>query len=102
MKSIIVIVVTLFSVSAVAEQQLYWGVAKDDAGKIVYTERHRVQFANSKVVSSETTYFSPDRKTEIATLISDYSKSVSLPTYEFVDLRTNYREGHQARLGITD
>jgi len=72
---------------------VHWGIAKNDFGDVVYTEKHTVTRENGVTKRSETIYYDKTRNTKIATLISDYSKSISLPTYEFVDLRTGYREG---------
>ena len=72
---------------------VHWGVAKDRSGKVIYTERHTVTEDNGVIKSSETDYFDSSRKEKIGVLSSDYVRSVSMPTYEFRDLRTGYREG---------
>jgi hypothetical protein len=81
------------SLATTPQEITHWGIARNDEGMIVYTEKHEIKKVKNKVVNSKTTYFDKDRKNVIATLISDYSKSVSLPTYEFIDHRTKYREG---------
>ena len=76
-----------------ADTTIYWGEAKTPSGKIAYTERHTVISMNDVLKSTRTEYFDADRKKKIAVLDSDYSKSLSMPTYEFRDLRSSYREG---------
>ena len=78
---------------ATAKTTTNWGVARTTDGAIAYTEHHRIEFEAEKLKSSVTTYFKEDRKTKIATLSSDYSKSQTMPTYEFQNLRSGYREG---------
>ncbi len=75
-----------------AEEISYIGEARDDKGMLVYTEKHRVHSAGGTTTGSMTEYAAPDGSL-IATLRSDYARSVALPTYVFEDLRRNYREG---------
>lgn len=75
-----------------AEEASYKGEAVDDKGRAVYTEFHQVSRAEGKLARSLTEYRAPDGVL-IATLRSDYSRSIAMPTYVFEDLRRNYREG---------
>jgi hypothetical protein len=83
----------LSAVRARGESMTHRGIAKNGAGKVVYIEHHTITSLDGVLKSSETDYYGPDRNTKIATLRSDYARSRSMPTYEFVDLRSNYREG---------
>jgi hypothetical protein len=82
----------LFAGSAEAKDTAYLGEARDEKGNLVYTERHTVRSGAQGVADSLTEYLAPDGSL-IATLRSDYSRSVALPTYVFEDLRRDYREG---------
>ncbi len=70
----------------------YRGEARDERGELVYTEHHQVRSTESGLAESVTEYRAPDG-TLIATLRSDYSRSLTTPTYIFEDLRRNHREG---------
>lgn len=83
---------TLIAGSAGATDTAYLGEARDEKGDLVYTERHTVRSGAQGVADSLTEYLAPDGSL-IATLRSDYSRSVALPTYVFEDLRRDYREG---------
>jgi len=91
------ILLTILLISSQANAQskpnVHWGVAKNDAGNIIYTERHSITSLNDVLKNSETLYFDSLRKNKIGILTSDYSRSLAMPTYEFRDLRTGYREG---------
>ena len=97
MKLVLILVLSLLSFGggALGNNTLvtHMGIAKNQAGKVVYREWHEVQVVAGEVKSSLTTYYAPTSKEKIAELRSNYSKSIKMPTYEFVDLRTNYREG---------
>ena len=82
-----------FSTNAVSNESRYIGIAKDETGAILYKERHTLYKENGILKSSETAYFLPDGSKKIATLKSDYSKSLALPTYQFIDLVRGYKEG---------
>lgn len=71
---------------------VYRGEARDEDDNLVYREKHTVKFVGDRVLNSLTEYMSPDGEL-IATMESDYSKSVAMPTYLFEDKRTGYREG---------
>ena len=67
------------------------GTATKD-GKVVYIEQHEALFRDGEVVTSKTTYTSPDGKPE-ATLTSDFKNSIPNADHEFHDLRDNRRYG---------
>lgn len=68
------------------------GLAKNDAGVVVYTEKHVITYKDQKLESSNTEYLNASGKL-IATMTSDYRQSVSMPTYNFTDLRFGTTEG---------
>lgn len=82
----------LFAGAVHGETTAYLGEARDGQGNLVYTERHTVRSGAQGVADSLTEYLTPDGAL-IATLRSNYSRSVALPTYVFEDLRRDYREG---------
>jgi len=75
-----------------ADEFVYAGEARDESGALVYTEKHVVRSEAGTTTGSLTEYRAPDGAL-IATMRSDYSRSVAMPTYVFEDLRRNYREG---------
>jgi hypothetical protein len=75
-----------------ADESTYVGEAKDAKGALAYTEKHVVNSEAGRTTGSVTEYRAPDGKL-IATMRSDYSRSVAMPTYVFEDLQRNYREG---------
>lgn len=75
-----------------AENVIYRSEATNEDGELVYREKHTVQFDGERVLRSLTEYRSPEGEL-IATMESDYAKSVSMPTYVFEDLVRGYREG---------
>lgn len=70
----------------------YRGEATNEKGALVYTEHHRVNSVNGVTTSSITEYRAPNGEL-LASMHSDYSRSLSMPTYVFEDLQRNYREG---------
>jgi hypothetical protein len=75
-----------------ADELIYVGEATDEKGALAYTEKHVVSSEAGKTTGSVTEYRAPDG-TLIATMRSDYARSVAMPTYVFEDLQQNYREG---------
>lgn len=69
-------------------------MAYEDVGKkkLLYTEEHKAIYKAGVVVRSTNDYFDPNGK-KIAELNSDYSKSQTMPVYQFKDLRTGRYEG---------
>ena len=78
--------------AARADEDDYRGEAQDKKGALVYTEQHLVSSSAGRTTGSVTEYRAPDGAL-IATMRSDYSRSVAMPTYVFEDLQRNYREG---------
>jgi hypothetical protein len=91
-----VIVTSLLMVSSgaslAAEREVHWGEARNEQGELVYKEKHSVTREGGRVITSLTEYFSPTGEL-LATMESDYSRNLSMPTYVFEDLRRGYREG---------
>jgi hypothetical protein len=82
----------LSSASLAAEREVHWGEARNEQGELVYREKHSVTREGARVITSLTEYFSPAGQL-LATMESDYSRNLSMPTYVFEDLRRGYREG---------
>ena len=92
----IVIVTALSTVlsnaSFAAEKEVHWGEARNEQGELVYREKHSVTREGGRVITSLTEYINPAGQV-IATMESDYSRNVSMPTYVFEDHLRGYREG---------
>jgi hypothetical protein len=82
----------LSSASFASEKEVHWGEARNQQGDLVYKEKHSVTREGDRVITSLTEYISPAGQV-IATMESDYSQNVSMPTYVFEDHRRGYREG---------
>jgi hypothetical protein len=78
--------------AAAADEDVYIGEATDEKGALVYTEKHLVSSSHGRTTGSVTEYRAPNGEL-IATMRSDYSRSVAMPTYVFEDLQRNHREG---------
>jgi len=89
---LLLVVNTSFAIPEITTDVSYRGEARDEDNNLVYREKHTVKFVGDRVLNSLTEYMSPDGEL-IATMESDYSKSVAMPTYLFVDKRTGHREG---------
>lgn len=85
--------------TAGAEEDVYIGEAKDEKGALVYTEKHQMTSVDGKMIGSVTEYRASDGEL-IATMKSDYSRSLAMPTYVFEDLKRNYREGLRWQDGV--
>lgn len=68
------------------------GLAKNDAGVVVYTEKHVITYTDQKLDRARTEYLNTSGKL-IATMTSDYRQSISMPTYNFTDIRFGTTEG---------
>lgn len=68
------------------------GVARNEAGEVVYREQHRVTYRDGRHVSGETRYLSPAGES-IARLDSDYGNHPYVPTYRFEDYRFQREDG---------
>lgn len=83
---------TLFSMHAWCKTVEITGTARAD-GKIVYIEKHRVQYAaDGKLLSAETHYDSSEGK-PLAFLKSDFTKSLTVPDHVVEDFRTGEVQG---------
>jgi len=91
----LMLVLALYSnVSAedVTRVETYWGVARNDAGKVVYREKHTTYHRDGRILRSVTDYIGPDGSV-IAVMDSNYERSLAMPTYAFKDHRRGYEEG---------
>lgn len=79
----------LLSFSALAST--HQGVATWE-GRVIYTEKHSITQTSGTIQKAETEYVTKDGKL-IATLKSDFSKSVALADHEFYDARFERRYG---------
>lgn len=77
---------------------VYWGEARDEDDGLVYREKHITNYVDGKTKKSLTLYQDPTGR-EIASLESDYEKSLAMPTYVFKDFRRDYEEGLRFRDG---
>jgi hypothetical protein len=88
------LLVFLFPFEAFAQETevVYWGEARDDQGNVVYREKHITNYVDGQTKRSLTLYEDPTGR-EIASLESDYTLSLAMPTYVFKDYQRNYEEG---------
>ena len=90
----------LFPFEAFAQEteEIYWGEARDDQGNLVYREKHITNHVDGRTKRSLTLYEDPTGR-EIASLESDYTLSLAMPTYVFKDYQRDYEEGLRFRDG---
>ena len=70
---------------------IYEGLAKNSEGELVYKEIHNAVFnKDGKIVSSETKYYGPDKKS-IGHLKSDFRDNLTTPSYLF----KNFQKGEE-------
>lgn len=81
-----------FETFAQETEVVYWGEARDDQDRLVYREKHITNYLDGRTERSLTIYEDPTGR-EIATLESDYTRSLAMPTYVFKDYRRDYEEG---------
>ena len=79
----LLILVFFFSLFSYSETQEYTGEAKVK-GKLVYREKHTVEFQGFKAIKSETVYSTPEEKM-MGRLTNNYLNSVSVPEYIMED-----------------
>ena len=92
-KIILIFAVFLSSVVGWAQTSVYSAKAYDqETNDLVYTESHTVKYENNRVKMSLTNYYD-DRGILIATMNSDYSKSLMMPTYDFINKAQKFTEG---------
>ena len=78
--------------TAEASNETFTGKAVNPRGALQYTERHFVKYENGTVSKSQTVYYDPsDRK--IGDLISDYTYGPQFGSYDFRDIRAQYKDG---------
>jgi hypothetical protein len=98
------ILLLVFSAALAAEgvaqetEAIYWGDAVDKEGRLLYREKHMTRTRDGRTLASLTLYLDPAGR-KIASLESDYEKSLAMPTYVFKDFRRNYEEGLRYRNG---
>lgn len=88
----VILMVLSTYIEAAIRKEVYTGYAKSDRGELLYEERHDVTFDDNRILRSVTKYHRPDGK-HFATMDSDYSRSVKMPTYSFKDDSREYEEG---------
>ena len=72
---------------------VYYGKAQDEKGKVSYLEKHTAEFdKNGDIFKAETDYTRESGEV-FGKLKSDFSKSVTAPTYTFEDLRDGSSHG---------
>jgi hypothetical protein len=76
---------------AYSETQVYEGLARHE-GQLVFAERHTLLLDNGTLISSFTEYLDPEGK-KLGYLKSDYSQSLSAPTFTFLDDRQKISQG---------
>ena len=79
-------------ICAATRKEAYRGVATSETNSLIYLEHHEVTFDSNRIVHSLTTYTRPNGD-KIATMDTDYSRSVQMPTYTFKDDSRAYSEG---------
>lgn len=67
-----------------ADENAYVGEARDKRGALVYAEKHVVSSEAGRTIGSVTEYRAPDGEL-IATMRSDYSRSVAVPPHRHGD-----------------
>ena len=81
------------SAGAATKSESYSGIAKDKKGNVIYTETHLVQYNDKNdVLKAETEYKNPKGEL-IATLKSDFTKSLTSPEHTYNDLRNGHTHG---------
>lgn len=85
-------------ISAQETEVVYRGEARDDQDRVVYREKHMPNYVDGKTKKTLTIYEDPTGR-EIATLESDYTRSLAMPAYVFKDFQRNYEEGLRFRDG---
>jgi len=71
---------------------VFRGVAKNERGEVVYTERHRLIYQDGRHLKNETRYLDPAGN-EFAVLTSRFTSHPYVPNYRFVDKRFGRQDG---------
>jgi hypothetical protein len=92
--ALLTIPLIFFSVYAEASStEIFHGRAQNDAGELVYLERHQIHLNEKGLVTHiQTTYTSPDQKEPFAQLDSWFDENLTVPRSKFVDQRTQLKE----------
>jgi hypothetical protein len=92
--SLVAIAIILISMGVQADEksEKYSSVAQSKGGANVYQERHEVVFLDRRVQKAKTQYFDPSGRL-IGVMSSDFSSRVTIPDYEYYDLRTGLSHG---------
>lgn len=77
---------------AVEKKEKYSSVARNEKGQTAYQEQHEVLFNDGQVQKATTQYLNPNGQV-IGELHSDFTKFVTIPDYEYKDLRNNSSHG---------
>jgi hypothetical protein len=72
---------------------IYSGSARSKEGQVTYLERHNVQLTSTGDVSKASTEYTRESGEVFGRLKSDFSKSVTAPSYTFEDLRDGSSHG---------
>lgn len=89
---VIVIIANSLGVQADEKSEKYSSVAQSKSGTTVYQERHEVVFLDRRVQKANTQYFDPSGRL-MGVMSSDFSSKVTIPDYEYYDLRTGLSHG---------
>ncbi len=103
MKLIIALLLTpllLCSTQLHAGTRSYSGVATLPNGRVAYTEHHEARFDDSGRILNATTKYRDPNGTEIAVLDSDFTPSITAPSYTFQDLRSGSKHGVRSTGGV--
>jgi hypothetical protein len=84
----------LISLGVLANEksERYSSVAQSKSGTSVYQERHEAVFIDRRVQTAKTEYLDPNGRL-IGVMSSDFSNRVTIPDYEYYDLRTGLSHG---------
>ena len=81
-----------WAATSTRQEEVFYGIARDDRGEIAYTEEHRMIYENGRPQRNETRY--RDAKgDEIAVLKSNFTSHPYVPSYSFEDRRFGRQDG---------
>ncbi len=106
--SLLLMIVLSLTLNA-QDEVLMNGTAVDKAGKLIYTEVHKMQrLPTGEIKKIKTSYFSPDKEL-IAEIDSDFSKDALIPDTVFIDHRFKQKQqlvlntaSNEITMSITD
>lgn len=73
-------------------EEVFQGVARDERGKVAYTEEHRMIYQDGRPHRNETRYLDAGGQ-EIAVLSSSFTDHPYVPNYSFEDHRSGRQDG---------